>query len=200
MDIPKNTNQAFRCPHCGALAVMLWSNCASQEVANKLFYVPTDKVSYCVGCHKPAFWHKGKLVWPIEGGIPPIKNMPEPCLSTYKEAQLISALSPRAACALLRVALEQLVDSLLENQKESLKGKTLSDKTKMLTCYDSYSDIFDACRIVGNKAAHPAEISFDDAGNKDLPGIMSQLINAIVSTQITPRLIAEQTLQRIKKK
>ena len=107
-------------------------------------------------------------------------------------------LSPRAACALLRVSLEQLVD-YLQPSGESDRDKNLAARISLLPCYASYKKLFDACRIIGNKAAHPAEISFEDGENSDLPVLISQLINVIVSIQVSPTIMANEALQRVRK-
>lgn len=187
------------CPHCSALSLMLGCYGADQPIINAFGYHPSVVVTYCLACRKPSLWINKELKWPTKQGIQPHEHLPERCRQTFMEAQKISSISPRAACALLRVTLEQLVDELLGDQKDSTSKKNLNDRIKSLPCYPVYQDLFDACRIVGNKAAHPAEISFEEGENEDLPLLISELINAIVASQISPGIIAKEALSRVRK-
>ena len=187
------------CPHCSALSLMLGCPGADQPIINTFGYQPPVVLTYCLACRKPSLWVSGELKWPTKQGIQPHEHLPERCRQTFMEAQKISSISPRAACALLRVTLEQLVDELLGAQKDPAPRKNLNERIKSLPCSHAYQDLCDACRIVGNKAAHPAEISFEEGENEDLPLLISELINAIVASQISPAIIAKEALSRVRK-
>ncbi len=196
MSVPKYQAPSFTCPHCGVNAQMLWNPASQQRVIDAFGFVCDAMVSHCTNCKQPSFWFQKSLVWPLPEGTPAHKHMPDCCKRTYTEAQKIAPLSPRAACALLRVALEQLVDYV--DPDSSGQKANLATRISKLPGYSSYKELFDACRIIGNKAAHPAEIDFDEE-NRDLPALISELINVIVSIQVSPLIMAKDALQRIKK-
>ena len=67
-------------------------------------------VTKCLGCARPVLWIENEIVWPTPKGILPVEEMPQDAKEIFKEAQSIINLSPRAACALLRISLELLVN------------------------------------------------------------------------------------------
>lgn len=93
----------------------------------------------------------------------------------YEEAREIGQRSPRAAAALLRVALQAVVDELRPG-KESL------DKKIAALVADGLSPVvqrsMDALRIIGNHAAHPSEVRLhEDASTLES---LFQMLNVIV--------------------
>ena len=198
MNNPTYNSQSFVCPHCGTKSLMLWNPASSQNVVNSFGFASDAAVSHCINCKKPSFWYQRQLVWPLSQGVPAHEHMPDCCKQSYLEAQKIMHLSPRASCALLRVSLEQLVD-YLQPSSETTNNKNLASRISQLPGYSSYKELFDACRLIGNKAAHPAEISFEDGENDDLPVLISQLINVIVSIQVSPIIMAKEALNRVKR-
>lgn len=120
------------------------------------------------------------MVVPSEVPVPPPHtDMPETCLPDYNEARNIVALSPRAACALLRLALQKLMVELGE------KGKKINDDIGNLVAKGVpiiVQQALDICRVIGNNAVHPGEIEINDT-----PEIAHQLftmMNFIVDERI----------------
>lgn len=108
--------------------------------------------------------------------------MPESVKQLYDEAGLIYNKSPRAACALLRLAIERLcnelgeVDRDINNNIGALVQKGLPK---------AIQQALDVVRVVGNKAVHPGMITFD-VDDKNTAVMLMRLLNII-----TERMISE---------
>ena len=105
--------------------------------------------------------------------------MPTDAKEDYLEARSIVALSPRAACALLRLALQRLMPALGEKSGDlntdigSLVQKGLDpDVQKAL----------DVLRVIGNNAVHPGEIDLSD--DADTAAALFGVLNFIVEQRI----------------
>ena len=187
-------NRAFRCPHCNAFAYQefegIWTNFFSTRIAPGAraleFQDGRVMFSMCAHCKRPAIWVSDKMVFPSTPEYPVAhEDMPDNIKVIYDEAGSIVALSPRAACALLRLALQMLLKQLGESGDinraiDNLEKKGLDPGTK---------EAMHILRVTGNHAIHPGKISFD--GDTDT-GELFKLLNAIVMELITlPRTRAE---------
>ena len=109
--------------------------------------------------------------------------MPKTVIEYYDEAREVSAVSARAAAALLRVAAKKLCESLGENEPNlnSAIGK-LSKKGLPENVIQS----LDTVRIVGNEGgAHEGQIDLTGTDNKEIVDKLFWLINFIVEKTIT---------------
>ena len=98
----------------------------------------------------------------------------------YNEAANIINDSPRAAAALLRLALQKLCKDLGES------GNNINDDIKELVkkgLNPLIQKAFDAIRITGNNAVHPGEIDLDMEIERVYK--MFELINFIADKMIT---------------
>lgn len=187
---PKWNQPAFTCPHCGTNSSMTWQVTTSpfKKSSAKPF---KDHVfsAFCLTCSRPSIWTDEKMVYPDVLGIEPHSDMPEKAREIFCEAQAVIGKSPRASCALLRMCLEVLVNEL------NGKGKNLYERIESLNLPPELNEVFKACRIIGNQAAHPGEINFDPQEGKDLANKLSGFINLIVSFLISPKIQAKKILQ-----
>lgn len=106
-------------------------------------YHPRRFVTSCLSCGEFSYWEDGKLAFPIRTGTLPSPDMPDNAAEVFREAQAIISLSPRAACALLRVCLEMIADWYGENQnvegfdkseklyKKSIRSESLRPSNKL---------------------------------------------------------------------
>ena len=109
-------------------------------------------------------------------------DMPEAVKQLYNEAGLIYNKSPRAACALLRLAIDKLCNELGEIDKDINKNIGALVKKGVP---QSVQQALDIVRVVGNKAVHPGQIAFD-VDDKGTAIALMKLVN-----MITERMISE---------
>lgn len=185
---PVKGEQSFTCPHCNTLSFIEYKN----------VYFESDQVTFgqystmmsigrCLNCGRKIIWIDNEYVYPDIQQQEPNPDMPESVLQLYKEAGLIYNKSPRAACALLRLAVDKLCnelgecDSRIDNNIAALVKRGLSVEIQQA---------LDIVRVVGNKAVHPGQIEFD-VDNIETAQMLFGLVNMIVE-----RLISEP--QRLK--
>lgn len=192
--VQESESQAFHCPHCNAYAHHKFENVTTRltvhpgRAVRKILTFENDEVllSICTYCERHAIWVSDNMVFPRTAEYPIAnQDMPDSVKEVYDEAGAIMALSPRAACALLRLALQMLLEQLGESGNinraiDSLVSKGLDPGTKQA---------MHILRVIGNHAIHPGKISFD--GDTDT-GELFRLLNAIVLERITlPKTRAE---------
>ena len=107
--------------------------------------------------------------------------MPDRVKQLYNEAGLIYNKSPRAACALLRLAIDRLCNELVETDRDI--NKNIGSLVKK-GLPQSVQQALDVVRVVGNKAVHPGMISFD-VDDKNTATMLMRLINIITERMIT---------------
>ena len=177
---PEYLKRHFHCVHCGVFAAQQWG---------ELFYrrergiAKADNVQYCVcaHCHQWSYWYSKKMVIPSASPVPPPHDdMPTECSTDYNEAREIVAASPRAAAALLRLALQKLMPTLGEEGK-NINADIGSLVTKGLPV--QIQQALDFCRVVGNNAVHPGEIKLNDS--PEVAHNLFVMINFIVEDRIS---------------
>ncbi len=128
------------------------------------------------------------MIYPT-GSIAPLpsEDMPEDVKADFNEARAIVQASPRAAAALLRLALQKLTIHL------GGKGKNLNEDIKNLVrkgLPPKVERALDVVRVIGNNAVHPGKIDLRD--DLDTAILLFELLNMIVDTMITqPRKVDE---------
>ena len=183
---PNKDLKAFTCPHCHTLAQMeqdthqFKSDLCSDY--NHTWYINGVKISRCTNCGKKIVWVRDNYAYPDIQPIEPNSDMPDTVKQLYDEAGLIYTKSPRAACALLRLAIDRLCNDLGETDRDI--NKNIAALVKRGLSVD-VQQALDIVRVVGNKAVHPGQIAFD-VDNKETAETLFSLINII-----TDRLISE---------
>ena len=164
-------------------------------------YHPRCFVTSCLSCGEFSYWEDGKLAFPIRTGTLPSPDMPDNAAEVFREAQAIISLSPRAACALLRVCLEMIADWYGENQNvEGFdKSEKLYKKIHKIGISPAFQQIAKACRIAGNEHAHSGEIDLSGEDSYEIAEAMSRMINSLVNTWITPMRESEEVLRKLGK-
>lgn len=174
---PKQNGRSFHCPHCGVYAHQYWTD--GNSLTSFLYGTHRNNVSLaqvgvqlslCHSCFRAALWivesegATGKLVYPvIQDAPPPNPDMSPKVKGYYKEAAAIKRESPRAAAAVLRLALEQMCDDVCG--KEATKGKTLQQKIDLLVADGLPRRLIqsmDTVRILGNDAVHPTAVQEEE--------------------------------------
>lgn len=148
------------CVHCGVLAEQRWERLRFGGT----FVVDAPYLRCeCRNCHGVSIWSEdgdGRMVDPQIGGGPrPHVEMPADVKADYEEARQIVNLSPRGACALLRLAVQKLcVDlgepgEMLNTDIGNLVKKGLDQQVQ---------EALDSLRVIGNEAVHPGEMDLRD--------------------------------------
>lgn len=180
---PEFQKTGFTCPHCNFNSQQVWS---SEELSiNSCFILKNgnyEKIYYsqCQQCQKVTFWYNKKMIYPQVILVDdPNEEMPEEVKFDYNEAALIVEKSPRAAAALLRLAIEKLCNYLGETGKidtmiGNLVKKGLSAQVKQA---------LDIVRVIGNEGVHAGQIDLKD--DKETVYTLFKLVNFICEKMIT---------------
>jgi hypothetical protein len=182
----------FTCPHCSGVTQQEWSSVrlfiqetnSNQALLNMFRPLESYRFSCCRVCRAIAVWSDEKLLWPVPNDVPPASpDMPTEVKADYEEARVIYHLSPKAAAALLRLALQRLCVKLGGTGKDlnSDIGKLVQDglPTKI-------QQALDVVRVIGNNAVHPGQIDIDDDPTVVLA--LFELVNIVVADMISQPL------------
>jgi hypothetical protein len=110
----------------------------------------------------------------------PNNDLPDDIKVDYLEAANIMNQSSRGAAALLRLAVEKLVNGL------DAKGKDLNTKIGDLVSKGLSPKIqksLDVVRFIGNEAVHPGQIDLNDS--PEIAQTLFRLVNVIADDMIT---------------
>jgi uncharacterized protein DUF4145 len=120
------------------------------------------------------------MVDPITTGGPrPHLDMPRDVRTDYEEARTIVALSPRGACALLRLAVQKLCGELGESGK-SIDKDIANLVNKGLDI--EVQQALDSLRVIGNNAVHPGEMDLKD--DIETASALFSLLNFVIDDRI----------------
>ena len=190
---PDKKLSAFTCPHCGVYAQMKYSehNFKEDEICitfDECIYTNTATLARCANCGNKIIWIKDEYAYPNLLPISPNEDMPNVVKVLYEEAGLIYTKSPRAACALLRLAIDRLCNELGETDRDI--NKNIASLVKRGISVE-VQQALDIVRVVGNKAVHPGQITFD-VDSVETAETLFTLINLIVDRLISePKRIDE---------
>lgn len=190
---PEFLKDAFNCPHCNAFAHHHWDRI---YIHQHTLSGPLGKdhcVATCARCSRFSIWIDRKLVHPVSSIAPlPIEDMPDDVKGDYNEAREVLNSSPRAAVALLRLALQKLMHHLGEKGKDlntdigNLVKKGLPQKVQ---------EALDCIRVIGNNAVHPGQIDLKDDINTAIA--LFGLLNMIVEIMITQPAKVSQIFNKL---
>lgn len=182
---PQQDIRSFTCPHCNTVSQMKFDRHQfSADFHGNRDYVQAYNVltiARCETCGKKIIWNDDEYIYPEIVASEPNLDMPDSVRKLYNEAALIYNKSPRAACALLRLAVERLCNELGETGKiDAMIGNLVKKGLPTIV-----QKALDAVRVIGNKAVHPGQIAFD-VDDKSTAETLMKLLNII-----TERLISE---------
>lgn len=186
---PSLNADAFHCPHCQVYAHQTWYRGAKYlQERGYMGTISGTSVSVCTRCGEYTLWIGDKMLHPVSSIAPlPSEDMPANVKEDFKEARNIVNASPRAAAALLRLALQKLMVHLGES------GKNINDDIASLVrkgLPEKIQKALDAVRVIGNNAVHPGQIDLKD--DTETAIALFDLLNTIVEVMITqPKKIDE---------
>jgi len=189
---------AFHCPHCEVYAHQNWFGIGRFNLVGEIrisfeAYIEGLYASVCSRCKNYALWHGTEMIYPLSSNAPlPSTDMPKTVKEDFDEARKIVNASPRAAAALLRLALQKLMIHLGE------KGKDLNDDIGSLVEKGLPAKIqkaLDSVRVIGNNAVHPGEIDLKDDMHTAIA--LFELTNMIVDVMITQPKKVEEVYSKI---
>lgn len=173
---PKFEEKGFNCPHCGAYTQQTWKQGIFGSVTYRIH------IATCFKCGRYSIWNNDQMIFPLLSTAPlPHPDMPEVIKADYQEAGNILSISPRGACALLRLAIQKLCDELVEGNKDL--NKKIAELVKR-GLPAQLQKAFDFVRVTGNDAVHGlGEINIED--NPEIAQALFALINMIIEKMIT---------------
>lgn len=185
---PQKDKSFFTCPHCKIVSYMEYAKHHFQSDFALKKFMNILTIARCINCGKKILWIDDEYIYPQKQAIEPNEDMPSSVKSLFEEAGNIYALSPRAACALLRLAIDKLCNELGANDRDINKniGELVSKGLPL-----KIQQALDVVRVVGNKAVHPGTIAFD-VDDEHTAIMLMNLINMIVEYMISqPKQINE---------
>ena len=187
---PELNKDAFNCPYCGVYAHQTWySSISYGEVeviyGEKRFYskgiLGGLSLSICYHCGKKVLWHNENMLLPRQMTVPePSEDVPQKIKKIYIEAGKVLIDSARASGALMRLALEQL---LQEINKNDLKLNENVKKLMEIGVPDQLIKALTILRVNGNDIMHTGEIKI--LQKKEDVLYLFELFNMIVEELIT---------------
>ena len=183
---PNKKLKSFTCPHCNTVSLMKYDSHQFQSDINLSLgnETTTSKkltIARCENYHNKILWIDDEYIYPDIVAEEANVDMPDSVKQLYDEASLIYNKSPRAACALLRLAIDKLCNELGETDRDINKNiGALVRKGLPQTVQQA----LDVVRVVGNKAVHPGQIAFD-VDDKNTATMLMRLLNIIVERMIT---------------
>lgn len=161
-DLPGFGKNAFFCPHCGVRSQQHQFDVAenSAERWGELLESPvgqggptrTWSATRCGTCSCICLWHGTALVYPTAAGVlaRPHQDMPEKARALFLEAVAVFPHSRRAAAALARAALEQLL------REAGVEGKQLDELVAAAHSRlpQHLWELLNVVRVLGNESLH----------------------------------------------
>lgn len=179
---PERGIKAYTCPHCSVYARQYHYSVGNPAFDGNYNYNNCHKIAstVCEHCNNFSLWVEAVMIYPNRGNAPVANSeMPDDVKTSYEEAAIIAALSPKAAAALLRLAIQKLCVHL------GGKGKNINNDIAVLVkngLPEQVQQALDIVRVIGNNAVHPGQIDIDDP---EVAGHLFTLTNVIVESMIS---------------
>ena len=184
---PNPVTRTLQCPYCRSHSKQQWYNIAKGIMSKKGLdyyegFIPELHLSICQQCNKYTLWLNDKMILPPLSIAPwPSERMSLNIKEDYLEARTVLPASPKAASALLRMNLQNLMTHLGEKSKNiELDIANLARKGLP----NNFISAMLAARVIGPAAVPPGKISPSD----DVETAMT-LFNLI-------NMMSELTIQR----
>ena len=149
-------------------------------------------VSRCDHCKKWVLWNDQEIIYPRSITVEsPNPDMPEVAKGLYMESAKILQDSPRASAALLRLALQEILNEVVEGGEKNNINKNIGILSKEVD--ETTQKALDIIRINGNNAVHPGEIQIEEETTE----YMYKLLNIIVQKTISDKKQIDDLFKKI---
>lgn len=151
-------NKRGKCPHCGVVNKFIGVSCnlRTHSISSLTFYCESKEyfceVCECTNCDKLIVFIDNRMVFPQGSSRPPCPpEVSPPIAEDYKEACLVEPYSQKAAAALARRCLQNLL------HEQGVKKRNLDQEIEeaIQNLPSSLAKSLDAIRTIGNFATHP---------------------------------------------
>ncbi|WP_218778802.1 DUF4145 domain-containing protein [Halobacterium hubeiense] len=120
--------------------------------------------------------------------------MPDEVEEDFNEARKVVNKSPRAAAALLRLAMEKLARELTGEDNRTLHNM-IGDLVEEGRIDERVQQALDSVRVVGNEFVHPGEM--DERDNRETALRLFDLVNTIVELTIAREKLIQEEFSNI---
>jgi hypothetical protein len=157
-----------------------------QEIGDVVELEKTDwdlTITICADCKLYTIWEHERMIFPFSSEELPNaeENMPDEIKIIYDEASMVYKHSPRAAAALLRLAIEALMINHLGVKKDNINNMIAELVKKGIPGHIQKG--LDALRYYGNKGIHLGEVDLND--DRPKVAFLFRLINELIKELIT---------------
>jgi hypothetical protein len=191
---PTFGHRSFLCPHCGVSAQQHWQEWTSENY-NRASSTRGAAKARCEVCGQWSWWltelDPPRMVWPpARPGERPHPDMPEAALKLYQEARDVATASPRAAVALLRVALDVLLREVVPDAGDRPLNQVIGLAVQR-GLSPTVRVALDVLRAHGNDALHPVQLVVDEHDASEKVTALCKHLNLVVEQMVsTPRAAA----------
>lgn len=176
---PQLNKTSFNCPHCKAFSSMSWGD--TYIGYRGMVGIAALRSAHCTHCSDYSLWVGNSMIYPGEIDVEsPNQDLPEDIRIDYLEAANVLNQSPRGAAALLRLAIEKLVN-FLDAKGSDLNAKIGNLVTKGMS--PKIQKALDVVRVIGNGSVHPGQIDIQD--DPEAARALFRLVNVIADGMIT---------------
>lgn len=194
---PEAKKSEFHCPHCNVYSHQKWDNIRSRFGSNNRnsSQILDGKIGYCQNCKKYTLWVGEDMIYPSASSAPiPSNDMPDEVANDFEEARQIVDDSPKAAAALLRLAMEKLTQDLIGDTDQSLY-QNIGDLVEQGRIDKRVQKALDSVRVTGNDYVHAGEIYSPD--DRETALRLFDLVNVIVELTISRERLIEEAYSEI---
>lgn len=182
---PDPALKRFNCPHCNAVAQMTGMQVLFRDMPSGNV-LPLHAVRWrtCEACDRPLIWLSDVLIYPlVKTAPPPNADLPVDVKRDYEEARDVAGRSPRAAAALLRLAVDKLTKDLEGGKYSTLDINKRIGAMVADGLHPSTQQMLDSVRVIGNNAVHPGDLDLD--ADATLVASLFWLLNEICDERVT---------------
>ncbi|PWW04221.1 uncharacterized protein DUF4145 [Hoeflea marina] len=175
----------FSCPRCGVFSTQQWTSLYRRfNPGGGVRHIQLSDISMsqCLACSAKSLWFEKRLVVPEQSFVEALpEDLPAEFIRDFEEAAAISARSPRAAAALLRMCVEALCKDLAGRSKFDQAIGEL-ERQGIPT---EISIALDVVRSNGNEVLHAGKLYGDD--DDHTVRMLFDIVRSIVNWAITQK-------------